>query len=221
MPVWDTRHAAQLDLRGSLAAEAECLQDLLDSIERCASRCSSVDSAFGRVTGLVVTKGRNLAVACYSLSMDGLAQESGAILRPLIEAIELLKYLQSDPSRIDEAIEGRLPQAGQIAKRIGGEFQELRDHLNRNASHLSLSHDALRHLLDFQSSEVLRVVQPHRPAVLRRNLHTLLAFTIFLAVESFLCLSVAEGADDRHLASQIEAQRQRAISITSKTTSDR
>lgn len=221
MPVWDTRHAAELDLRHSLAAEAECLQDLLNSVELCASRCSNVDGPFGRVIGLVVTKGRNLAVACYSLSMDGLAQESGAILRPLIEAIELLKYVRSDPSRIDEALDGRLPQAGTIAKRIGGEFQELRDHLNQHASHMSVSYDALRHLLDFQSDGVLRVVQPHRVAVLRRNLHTLLAFTIFLAVESFLCLSVAEGADDRRLANQIEEQRQRAISITTKATSDR
>lgn len=221
MPVWDTRHAAELDLQNSLAAEAECLQDLLDSIELCASRCSRVDSPFGRVVGLIVTKGRNMAVACYSLSMDGLAQESGALLRPLIEAIELLKYLRSDPSRIDEAIDGRLPPAGKIAKRIGGEFQELRDHLNRNASHMSVSYDALRHLLDFQSGAVLRVVQPHRVAVLRRNLQTLLAFTIFLAVESLLCLSVAEGADDRALAKQIESQRQRAISITTKATSDR
>jgi hypothetical protein len=73
MPVWDTRHAAELELRQSLVAEAECLQHLLDSIELLASRCSSVRSPFGRVTGLVVTKGRNLAVACYSLSMDGLA----------------------------------------------------------------------------------------------------------------------------------------------------
>jgi hypothetical protein len=63
-----------------------------------------------------------MTLGVYSLMLDGLGQEAGALLRPLIETLELLVYLRLEPARIDQAIEEKLPSAGQIAKKIEGEF---------------------------------------------------------------------------------------------------
>ena len=40
---------------------------------------------------------------------------------------------------IEEVLYGRLPKAGEIAKRIQGQFKALREHLNQNASHFGLT----------------------------------------------------------------------------------
>jgi hypothetical protein len=86
---------------------------------------------YSRVAALTLIKARNLLLASYSLSIDGLAQEAGALLRPFLEAFEKMVYFNEDRSRIEEAINGRLPSAGEIAKRIQGPFKCLRDHLNQ------------------------------------------------------------------------------------------
>ena len=82
----------------------------------------------GRVCAVTVIKGRNLALGCYSLALDGLAQESGALLRPLLEAIELLGYLRTVPGAVDKAVDGKLPNAGKRAKKIESPFWDLREH---------------------------------------------------------------------------------------------
>lgn len=63
-------------------------------------------------------------------------------------------------------MDGRLPTAGVIAKRIEGKFQDLRDHLNTHAAHFSLSPDAVVHLVDFRTGR-LRFAQVHNTEVLR------------------------------------------------------
>jgi hypothetical protein len=79
---------------------------------------SNFTGRFARVCALTTAKGRNLLLGCHSLALDGLAQESGALLRPLLESV------------------------------ITGQFQFLRDHLNEQASHFSLGFYSVFHLLD-------------------------------------------------------------------------
>jgi hypothetical protein len=130
MSLWTIRDASN-------AALLTTLRPLADLLERAFSRVDEAVDYFqkfmlpasapdGRVCALTVIKGRNLALGCYSLALDGLAQESGALLRPLLEAIELLVYLRTVPGSIEQALEEKLPRAHEIAKATGGPFKELR-----------------------------------------------------------------------------------------------
>jgi len=120
--------------------------------------------------------------------LDGLAQESGALLRPIIECFELLEYFRKDPKRIEEAIEGRLPPAGVIAKKIKGSLKGLRDYLNTNASHFSLTPEAMLHLINWGDGSI-RLKQPYVESVLKRNLETLFLILLLLSSEAIKCLN--------------------------------
>lgn len=140
----------------------------------------------GRVCAVTVIKGRNLALGCYSLALDGLAQESGALLRPLLEAIEMLVYLRAVPGAVDQALDGKLPSPGNRGKDIGGHFRNLREYLNMHASHFDFGLDSVRHLFDIPAGR-FRPVQHFDEAVLEQNMATLFAFTAALAREAALC----------------------------------
>jgi hypothetical protein len=158
------------------------LDDLFILVDDCVTALAAVDSTFGRVAGLYLAKARNLALGCYSLSLDSLAQEGGALFRPLFEAYELLTYFRLEPSRIDEVLENRLPSAGNIAKRIDGEYH--------HASHLSLGPESMRHLVDPQSGEPgLMIVtrQPFRLRIALVNLQTLFAVFALVGTEGVNC----------------------------------
>jgi hypothetical protein len=218
MSVWNTRHEAERSTSAELQPEADCLQALFNLVDECIQRLWAVDRPFGRVTAMVATKARNLALGCYTMAMDGLAQESGALLRPFIEALELLVYLRLDPARVDEVIGSNRPSAGTIAKRIAGEFQALRGHLNVHASHVSLTLDSMRHLLDLDSGQ-LRTIQRHRDAVLRHNLHLLFAMFTRVAIECVNCVSVAEESIAHDLADRVEAQKRRGLELIASDSS--
>jgi hypothetical protein len=156
-----------------------------------------------RVCAITTAKGRNLLCACYSLSLDALAQESGALLRPLIEVIELLTYFRLGQGSVDEALNGTLPTAGNRAQAIGGQFKFLRDHLNEDASHFAFGYYSVQHLLDKETFKI-RPAQHQSFEVLERNLATLSAFFVFLLFESISCLFVA-GSDANKLADRSEA----------------
>lgn len=208
--LWDARRQAETALSAELKPLAGLLNEAFAAVDDCGSRLAALDKPFGRVCALVVIKGRNLALGCYSLSQDGLAQESGALFRPLMECLELLAYLRLDPSRINEALEDRLPKAGVIAQRIEGGLKGLRDHLNTHASHLSLHPAAMGHLVDFKTGR-LRGVQAHNTAVLRQNLSTLLAVLVWLALEAANCTTVGAGAVDGALGDTVEDIKRRAL----------
>ena len=91
-------------------------------------------SDYHRVCGLTLAKARNYALGSYGLILDGLGQESGALLRPFIEYHELLVYFRLEPARVKEAIDNNLPSAGKRAKLIEGDFHEFRRYLNEHAS---------------------------------------------------------------------------------------
>lgn len=206
----NTRQQAEIALNEELKPLGILIQEAFSSIDECASRLESFDNAFGRVTALILIKGRNLALGCFSLSLDALAQEAGALFRPLIECLELLTYLRMDPARVDEVLEDRLPTAGVIAKKIEGKFKHLREYLNTHASHLSLSPYAIAHLFDLKVGK-LRRVQVHNSNVLKRNLCTLLAVLIQLAIEAANCTNVGASSYDQVLCDRIEDLKNRAF----------
>ena len=140
---------------------------------------------------MTVVKGRRLAICCRTLILEMHGQEAGAVLRPLIECIELAAYLRDDPSRVQMALEDKLPTAGKRARIIEGEFQGLRNHLNEYASHASLRGDSIAHLLDFEKMQLV-IEQPFDSKVLRRNLQTLVAISALLACEAARCVETAK-----------------------------
>jgi hypothetical protein len=141
--MWTTRRQAEKALEGPLRPVAGLLDEAFAMIDETIARLQEINPPFGTASALVLVKGRNLAMGCYSLSLDALAQEAGALFRPLIEACELLVYLGRDPTRVNEIVEDRLPKAGKIAARIGGQLKPVRDHLSAHASHLSVSEESM------------------------------------------------------------------------------
>ena len=213
--MWDTRHKAEATLNKDLKEFANLFDEIFATIDQCIMRLDRLDDQFGRVCAITLTKGRNLGLGCYSLSLDALAQEAGALFRPLIESLERLTYFKLDPTRINEALEGRLPKPGDIAKRIDGKFKNLREHLNTHASHLSLSPEAMIHLVDFKAGR-LRLVQVHNTAVLRQNLVMLLAILIWLAIVATDCTSVGAGVVDDAQCDSVEDIKRRTLILIDK-----
>ena len=208
--LWSARRQAEATLTEELKPFADLLAETFAALDLCIGRLETLDHPFGRVSALVLIKARTLGLACYSLSLDALAQEGGALFRPLVECLELLTYLWLDPARVEEALEDGLPKAGVIAQRINGKFKDLRDYLNTHASHLSLSPEAMAHVVDFKAGR-LRPVETHNVTVLRQNLRTLLAVLIWLAIEAANCTSVGSGAADHALGDTVEDIKRRAF----------
>lgn len=208
--LWEAREKAESDLNENLKIIKTLLNESFVNIDSCIDRLESHEKPFGHVTALVLIKARNLGLGCYSLSLDALAQEAGALFRPLIECLELLTYLRMDPARIVEALEDRLPKAGVIAHKNGGKFKGLREYLNTNASHFSLSQFATAHLVDFKAGR-LRRVQVHNTNVLKVNLCILLAVMIYIAIEAANCTIVCTDSEDHSLCDKIEDLKRRAF----------
>ncbi len=212
MSLWNTRRESERSLAGNLSKEAGVLLEAFDVVDECVARLEKIPHPFAAVCGVTIVKARNLALGCYSLSLDALAQEAGALLRPLLEALELLTYFRLDPSRIDEAREGRLPKAGVVAKNIEGKFKDLREYLNAHASHFRLTRDSTFHLIDV-TKDHLRPIQPFSEEVLRLNMHALFSLLIQVGIEAAVCAGMAEGRADDTLAGRIDALRLRGLSI--------
>ena len=218
MTLWKTREQALAALRIELKSEGDTLQELFDIVDECVRELQQIDSASVRVTALAVIKARNLALSCYSLSLDGLAQEAGALFRVLIEASEILTYFRLDPQRIEEAIEGRLPSAGIIAKRTDGKLQALREHLNKNASHFSFSPVAIQHLVNWDNG-TFKAAQPFSLNVLRNNLHVCLSIFAGVAIEAIVFLSNCQSDPHQDLARRVSLVYDQATRLSRGTLS--
>lgn len=219
MDLWEARTESQNWLEDDLSQEAELIGRGFLLIGKCLeafdkanqTEKASLNGRFARICGLTLAKARNLALGCYSLSMDALAQEAGALLRPLIETYELLVYFRLDPTRVDQAIDGTLPSAGKIGRVISGQFQSLREHLNKNASHFGFEYDALKHLVDNQTFKP-RPVPIHGIKTFRTNLTMVSAYLTFVLLEGISCL-FSIGINAENLADRAEAWRDECSKI--------
>ncbi|WGK83090.1 hypothetical protein PYE51_17125 [Vibrio aestuarianus] len=189
MELWRTRNES-LEL---LDSEFSQQKFILDQCFRLIDYCIDIfedraeDSKSHHVCGITLVKAKNCALGSYGMILDGLGQEAGAVMRPMIEYLELLKYFRLFPEDVELALAGKLPNAGTRAKKINGMHHEIRQHFNNYASHGSYGESAIKHLFK-QDSTKLKKVQPLNKSTLFRNLGDLFAQLYILLREAILCI---------------------------------
>jgi hypothetical protein len=217
VPLWRARTDALTHLRSKRPEQLTTLENLFLLTDSCIDafeRPAIAGDRYAEVCGLTLLKAKNLALAAYSLLLDGLGQEAGAVLRPFIEYTELLTYLRKFPHKAEDALTGNLPRAGKRAKAIEGAFQEFREHLNEHASHSSYSRYSLSHLIETApGGRGFRKLQRMVPEVLERNVGDL-AVQIWLMVgEAISALSPIYATTD---PKQVENLARRADALKSE-----
>ncbi|MHA1305528.1 MAG: hypothetical protein DRP89_07885 [Candidatus Neomarinimicrobiota bacterium] len=203
MNLWITRDESLNALKSKLSIEARYIEKgftIIDALLRIFE--DNKNDNFCMVCSFALLKGKNFCFSIYSLSLDGLAQEAGALLRPAIECFELLDYFFADPKRIQEALENKLLSAGNIAKKINSKHKKIREHLNSTASHFSLNPMACTHLINWKKGSI-RYYQEYNENVLRKNLWILFSIMVFLIDSAVRCLTFNELIDGR-LTKEIE-----------------
>jgi hypothetical protein len=194
LPLWKARTEALTFLRRERPAQIEVIEGLFGLADDCVDAYESqTDDLYSTVCGLTALKGKNLALGMYSLTLDGLGQEAGALARPFIEYAELLTYFRMVPEAVDDALAGELPSAGMRAKKIEGIYERFRKHLNEHASHGSYSSHSLAHLRD-PATKRLRKLQAMHPDVLQRNVGDFAIQFVMMLQEAVLGL---ERSPDR------------------------
>ena len=198
MELWQVRNQALAALSDDLKQKNEILERCFALFDECIERFYSFESngdsneRFAYICGQTLVKARRLAIGSYSLCIDGLALEAGALARTLLEAWELLVYFYLKPERIEEAYADRLPTAGGIARAIDDEIhndldlQGLRNHYNQFSSHISFHEEALA---------PVNVV--YDGAMLKTNMRSLFLLLMYIENNAALCLLVINQFDGR------------------------
>ena len=172
--LWNTRADAILYLEKENPTKLAFLLELFDAIDRlvdCYEK-HSISDTYARICGLTLLKAKHLVVGTFSLILEGLGQEAGALIRPFVEYTELLTYFRSFPDQVENVADDNFPTAGERAKAINGGYKDLRKYLNLHASHSSYSYYALSHLLELGSFK-FKKSQHNVPVVLDRNFKVL------------------------------------------------
>jgi hypothetical protein len=217
MNLWHARQKSLEWLATELVEQNDLINKGFEMLDRCIALLNQQSKAskdelngrFARVVNLTLAKTRNFLLGSYSMLLDAIGQEAGALLRPILEAYELLIYFRLEPSRVDQAIDGMLPNPGQIAKKTEGEFKRVRDYLNTSASHLSFNYESARHLLDYQTFEI-KAIQNQTIGVFKTNLTTLNGFQLFVVAEAIKCLVIV-GYNSEPLIKEYENWRLKCI----------
>lgn len=90
MNPWNTRTVSQTWLDSELQVESEFLDQGFNHLQEfiynynVLYKTSSSSEPFFEVSAYTTLKAHHLLLVIYSLSFDGLSQESGALLRPLV-----------------------------------------------------------------------------------------------------------------------------------------
>ena len=220
MDIWSARKKSFKWLNNELKIESWILQQGFDFLGKLVklyekiglNEGESENGQFCRIISITLAKSSHLLLGSYSLILDGVAQEAGALLRPIIETHELLVYIRLDKSRIYQVIDDKLPSPGNIGKAISGNYQGLREHLNKSASHFSYKITSIRHLFDKKAR--IRPIPDHSLNVLRTNLQVLITFQIFILREALNCL-LEIGIDANALIGEMEEWHTIAVNTVS------
>jgi len=102
--IWETRKQSMIWLENELLAERTIIQDGFEFMERTINifnmtekkEGKTLHGQFSRICAVTLAKSNYLFLGCFDLALNALAQESGALLRPLIETYELLIYFRLD-----------------------------------------------------------------------------------------------------------------------------
>lgn len=212
MDLWKARNDAITYLSAERATQVSLLLEIFGAIDTCIDgyAAKSENDTYARVCGLTLLKAKNFAVGAYSLILDGLAQEAGALIRPFIEYTELLTYFRMSPEMVDRALSNYLPSAGARAKAIEGAYQDFREYLNLHASHSSYSKFSLSHLVE-PGTLKLKKLQTTVPAVLDRNLRDFAIQLYLLLREALLSLEPVNAPTFYALAGGGDSLRVRLI----------
>lgn len=214
MELWKARTESLAYLETRCADRLEVLSQTFELIDLCIDAYESLagSDVYARICGLTLLKAKHLAVGSYSLVLDGLAQEAGALMRPFIEYTELLTYFRCFPEMADRAVDNDLPKAGERARAISGIFKEFREHLNSHASHSSYSHYSLAHLLEpktFRFKKLQRAV----PTVLDRNVRDFAIQIYLLAREGVLSLERLKVPNFEVLAGMTDQLKENLVRV--------
>lgn len=220
MDLWKARNDAITYLNANRTAQVCVLLDIFGTIDSCIDSYEdkSDKDEYSLVCGLTLLKAKNLAIGSYSLILDGLAQEAGSLMRPFIEYMELLTYFGKFPEKVSRAISNNLPNAGERAKAIMGNYKEFRDHLNKHASHSSYSDYSFAHLRE-PGSLKFKKLQRAFPQVIDINLQNLTIHTYCLLKEAVISLERVNSLTFYELAERVDALRLRLIDEFALTSS--
>lgn len=212
MPLWKARTEALTYLRRERPGQIEVIEQLFVLADDCVDAYEAHGGdEYSVVCSLTTLKAKNLALGMYSLTLDGLAQEAGALARLFIEYTELLTYLRMVPEAVTKVLANELPSAGTRAKKIGGMYQRFREHLNEHASHGSYSTHSLAHLRD-PTTKRLKKLQVMHPEVLERNVGDFAVQLVLMLQESILCLQCSpDPAPLTPLALRCDELRERIL----------
>jgi hypothetical protein len=129
--LWSVRDQAEDLLRTELREEEALLAELFALADAVIHGLHNQrQSAAPRIASLALLKARRVALGIYAMTLACLAQEAGALVRPLQEWWEFLTYLRQDPTRAQKVLDGKLPRPGEIGKAISSRFKPLRDSLS-------------------------------------------------------------------------------------------
>lgn len=214
MELWTTRTEAVAYLEASHPNRIGVLLGAFDLIDLSVDAYESLadGDVYARICGLTLLKAKHLAVGAYSLILDGLAQEAGALIRPFIEYSELLTYFRQFPEMAERAADNDLPKAGERARAIDGRFQEFREHLNIHASHSSYSHYSLAHLLEPKTHR-FKKLQRAVPMVLDKNMKDFVVQLYLLAREGVLSLDRLNVPNFEDLATRTDQLKEDIVHV--------
>jgi len=136
------------------------------------------------VQNIIFTKSARLLDGVYVLIKENLGQESGALLRPAIEGIELLDYIKMYPEAFEQLEQGKLPSAGERARKIDGKFKPLRDYLNKDASHFNISYTSMINLMTKENTIIYD--DDINEEVLLENIKMITLFWQFLVYQGLM-----------------------------------
>lgn len=207
--LWTAREESIRALDAELRQEARVIHAGFSIIDSCIDRFEEViaENDFCTVSGCILVKARYLALGVFSLCLDGLSQEAGALQRPFIEIIEQLRWFREDPARVKRANRSQMPRAGDIAKEVSGPFYELRSHLNVTASHFKFALESVDHLVDWERPGWRKEPRYSRED-LKSSMLSLVISLLYLAVEGASCLATAQ-IHKGDIADKVEAFRER------------
>ena len=211
--LWQTRSLSWSYLNEQHPSRVSVILQSFELIDRCVDEYEmhASTNVYARICGLTLLKAKNHALGSMSLVLDGLGQEAGALLRPMIEYIELLTYLRQFPDEAGRAADNDLPTAGQRAKAIGGIYKDLREHLNKHASHSSYSHFSLSHLLKPELS--FRKLQQFVPHVLETNIRDFTVQLQLLLQEGIFALQPVGSAKCSELGIDADRLKTRMLAV--------
>jgi len=169
--MFEARQRALNALDNELSSERELINECFDMTRKLIAIFDTPEfDPLMAAAGTATLKCRYLLLGVYELSLDGLGQEAGALLRVVQEYLIVIEYLYWEPEKAVELVEGKVGNAGKLAMKLaelveglGPEYKAIKQavlgHLNAQknlrenylhtfAAHMSFAPEARGHLID-------------------------------------------------------------------------